>query len=144
MFGSSGVAHTTYVPVETGSGANHYSGALGSSGGASGGASDGSSHTGYSRVGAEQANVRDAVSRPDNQPIKQPSIIQVPGLPEPGKGPGPQKGGTAARDVFNRTRNSAVRAEKKDPWEDNRPHCKPRPNRAKSKGGGGKGFVPWC
>lgn len=28
--------------------------------------------------------------------------------------------------------------------EDTRPHCKQRPNDSKSKGGGGKGFVPWC
>lgn len=60
------------------------------------------------------------------------------------------RGMSAVRDVTQNLRQPNKKPEKlaakprAEHLEDKRPHCKPRPNRGKSKGGGSKGFVPWC
>lgn len=37
-----------------------------------------------------------------------------------------------------------IRAMNKRDVEDRRPHCTTRPDRTNKRGGGSKGFVPWC
>lgn len=98
-----------------------------------------SSGTERARDMRERSGIRRNVETNKPDPIKKPDPVAVEGA----------RRAAVARDVrdaangYRRTemRRGVVQQQRRE--DDNRPHCKKRPDPVRG-GGSGKGFVPWC